>query len=228
MPTRNHLCPKTTSNPLIPELRRFGQIDAHHRLFISLAVAAVVVCGAVASWHWPIRALVTWNAYSVSTLVMTWFSIVSADPSEVGPRSERSRIRAARPFSLSCCWRRCASMFAVAAELGTAKGLDRTHLAAHILFCLLTIVRSWALVHTVFTLRYAHIYYDTATTSEAHGGLNFPDEDKARLPRFRLFFFRDRHEQPSVRRVDQLPATAPAGAGASGDFLLSSTWRSWA
>ena len=36
---------------------------------------------------------------------------------------------------------------------------------------MLTVVSSWTLLHTLFTLRYAHIYYQ----QNPAGGLNFPD-----------------------------------------------------
>ncbi len=37
---------------------------------------------------------------------------------------------------------------------------------------LLTVVVSWTLVNTVFTLHYAHLYY-----TEPHGGVEFADEE---------------------------------------------------
>ena len=81
------------------------------------------------------------------------------------------------------------SVFAVGAELGTAKGLGRTYLAGHVLFSLLAIFTSWSLVHTVFTMRYAHVYYDTPESDEAHGGLSFPDEQKPDYLDFAYFSF---------------------------------------
>ncbi len=44
-------------------------------------------------------------------------------------------------------------------------------------------------MHTVFTLRYAHVYYDTGRSDKAHGGLNFPDEDKPDYLDFAYFSF---------------------------------------
>ena len=83
----------------------------------------------------------------------------------------------------------CASIFAVAAELGTAKGLDRAHLGAHVLFCLLTVAGSWALVHTIFTLRYAHVYYGLGEDNKPAGGLDFPEEDRPDYLDFAYFSF---------------------------------------
>lgn len=181
--------PENDITPLFPELHnRFGRWDSHHRLFISLAIAAVVCLAVPWSWHWPTRAVVTWIAYSVSALVMTWYVIVSADPSEAAREASLQDSSRTAIFSFVVL-AAIASMFAVGAELGTAKGLDRTYLAGHILFCLVAIFTSWSLVHTVFTLRYAHVFYDTPTTSEAHGGLNFPDEERPDYLDFAYFSF---------------------------------------
>ena len=175
--------------PLFPALhKRFGHWDAHHRLFISLGIAALVCLAVPWSWHWPTRAVVTWIAYSVSTLLMTWYVLISADPSEAAREAciQDSSRTAIFIFVVVAA---IASVFAVGAELGTAKGLGRTYFIGHILFSILTILASWLLVHTVFTLRYAHVFYDSPESDEAHGGLNFPDETKPDYLDFAYFSF---------------------------------------
>ena len=175
--------------PLFPSWhRRLGHWDAHHRLFISLGIAAAVCLAVPWSWHWATRAVVTWIAYSASALIMTWYVILSADPSEAAREAciqDSSRTAIFIFVVLAAIF----SVFAVGAELGTAKGLDRAYLAGHILFSLVAIFTSWSLVHTVFTLRYAHVFYDTPTNDEAHGGLAFPDEQKPDYLDFAYFSF---------------------------------------
>lgn len=62
-----------------------------------------------------------------------------------------------------------ASIAAIVSELGTPHrgGLDLT-------IAIITIVLSWAAVHTTFALHYAHDYYRNAKP----GGLQFPSGDK--------------------------------------------------
>jgi uncharacterized membrane protein len=56
-----------------------------------------------------------------------------------------------------------------------------------------TILLSWVLVHTVFTLHYAHGYYgpspDETDTDGLVGGLNFPDENQPDYWDFMYFSF---------------------------------------
>ena len=180
--------PEDAIEPAIPWLRRFGRLDAHHRFFTSLVVAAITFF--FVPWHlaWPIRALATWNAYNLCGLGLMWFSIVSTDPSEVARDAclQDSSRTAIFFFVLVAA---VASILAVGAELGTAKGLDHAHLSEHVVFCLLTIAGSWALVHTIFTLRYAHVYYGLGDDKKLTGGLNFPDEDRPDYLDFAYYSF---------------------------------------
>lgn len=180
--------PEEKIEPLFPELKkRFGLLDAHHRALISVGIAAVV-CLVPGSWQWPTRAVVTWIAFSSSMLAMTWYVLVSADPSEVAKtaRLQDSSRTAVFAFVIVAA---VASIFAVAAELGTAKNLEGTAKTSHAVFSILTVLTSWALVHTVFTLRYAHIFYGSEEGDEASEGLNFPDQEKPDYLDFAYFSF---------------------------------------
>ena len=189
MSDEQNASPEDEIKPLFPALhKRFGHFDAHHRFFISLAVAAAVCLAVPPSWHWPTRAVVTWIAYCSSVLLMTWYVLVSADPSEAAQEASIQDSSRTAIF-IFVVLAAIASVFAVGAELGTAKGLDRTFFIGHILFCILTIFLSWTLVHTVFTLRYAHIFYDAPEGSEDKGGLNFPDETRPDYLDFAYFAF---------------------------------------
>jgi uncharacterized membrane protein len=86
----------------------------------------------------------------------------------------------------------CASLFAVAFLLGTAKGLHGRALTGHILLAAGTVVCSWFLVHTVFTMHYAHGYYQQAETGggiEKGHGLDFPGKREPDFLDFAYFSF---------------------------------------
>ncbi len=181
--------PEEKIEPLFPELKeRFGYLDTHHRAAISAAIAVVVCLLVPWSWHWPTRAVITWIAFGTSALAMMWYVIVSADPSEVARTAclQDSSRTAIFAFVVVAA---ITSVFAVAVELGSAKGLDRTHLSGHVIFSILTIFTSWTLVHSVYTLRYAHIFYGSEEGDDALGGLNFPDQEKPDYLDFAYFSF---------------------------------------
>jgi uncharacterized membrane protein len=53
----------------------------------------------------------------------------------------------------------CASVLAIGFLLNHTKGTGTNILTLHVILSVMTIVGSWLLVHIVFALHYAHIYY---------------------------------------------------------------------
>ena len=66
-----------------------------------------------------------------------------------------------------------AIMGAIVAELGIAKISGQPRSGYGVAIAMITIFVSWAFVHTIFALHYAHEYYG-ARVDKAIGGLNFP------------------------------------------------------
>ncbi len=85
----------------------------------------------------------------------------------------------------------CASLLAIGFIITNKKELSGQLLTLHVVLSFLTIVTSWLLVHTVFTLQYAYTYYQNhrGNINEKAGGLNFPDEDEPDYWDFSYFSF---------------------------------------
>ena len=171
-----------------PAWRRFGRVDAHHRFFISLGVA--VLCFALMPSHltWATRLIGTWNAFVYTTIGLIWTVIATAEPKEVVKTAQLQDTGRTALFVL-VVGGACASVFAVAYELATAKGIDHGHAGLHVAFSIATVAASWVMVHSVFTLRYAHFYYGTDEKDKPRQGLNFPDEDEPDYLDFAYFSF---------------------------------------
>ena len=174
--------------PVFPALRRFGRLDAHHRTM--LAALAAIVAGVLVpwTWHWPTRVLVTWDTFSLCTTALIWLTILGVDPREVA-RTASLQDTGRRAIFVFVVVAAVASVFAVGVELAAARGLDRRHLDGHVGFAVVTVVSSWFLVHTVFTLRYAHSFYGLGGGEEAKGSLNFPGDDRPDYLDFAYFSF---------------------------------------
>ncbi len=64
----------------------------------------------------------------------------------------------------------------------------------HIGFSFFSVILSWALIHTIFTFRYAHLYYtcrreEEGIEKEDEGDLQFPNEDSPDYLDFAYFSF---------------------------------------
>jgi hypothetical protein len=86
------------------------------------------------------------------------------DPGVRHEREDDSRV-SAQLLVLSAC---VASSAGVAFDLLKASDVSGIHKISYIVVAVVTVVLSWAVVHTVFTLRYAHEYYSAPV-----GGIDF-------------------------------------------------------
>ena len=61
--------------------------------------------------------------------------------------------------------------------MGSLKGISKDLRIVHVVLSIAAVVLAWMLVHLVFTLRYAHTYYNADDeTGQDTGGLIFPDD----------------------------------------------------
>jgi len=71
----------------------------------------------------------------------------------------------------------CGSLWIVWTLLALARGQSGGPYAAYMTLAPVSVVFSWSLVHTLFALRYAHIYYGAGEVhGTPHGGLEFPGD----------------------------------------------------
>jgi uncharacterized membrane protein len=156
-------------------LHHVARIDAHHRTFLAMS-AGVAGFFLLAGHSMETRLIISWNAFAVAMLLLSWVTLFNADPKSMSllvtlQDSSRSLIFVVLIIATSV------SFLAVGFLLGPAKGLPPPLLREHVLLSVVSIVSSWTLMHTIFALRYAHHYYtgiDRELKSGHAGGLDFP------------------------------------------------------
>jgi len=132
-----------------------------------------------------------WMAFALTTVVLAWVVILTKDPYEVR-RDARLQDASATFLFVLVIGAALASLLAVGLLLGLAKGLSPQGLAEHIALSITAVIISWMLVHTVFTLRYAHSFFEDARKVERHaitGGLIFPGKESPVYSDFAYFSF---------------------------------------
>jgi uncharacterized membrane protein len=165
--------------------------DAHHRAFIASVAALIVFLLTRGHFHLPVQLILTWNTFAVIDLIFAWIVISTKDPYEVRRTARLQDASATFLFTLVIVAAN-ASLFAAALLLGSAKDLTPTMLAKHVALAVLSVVCSWFLVHTLFALRYAHLYYQNAhkvDRDQVAGGLTFPGDDSPGFMDFAYFSF---------------------------------------
>jgi uncharacterized membrane protein len=169
----------------------FLRMDAHHRLMVSLAICAIVLFFIVGRFSTPATVLITWMSFAFSVNVMCWISIMNSHPREVRKIAKLQDSSRAMIFGL-VIFASLISMVAVVFLLKLAKGQSSAIVTGHIVLSIGAVIISWWLVHTIFALRYAHIYYDTDTDDgqpRKGGGLDFPNTQEPDYLDFVYFSF---------------------------------------
>jgi uncharacterized membrane protein len=139
----------------------------HARLFISAAFGVVVALALLAlPWRMPTRLIVGWDLGVVLYLVLSYRAAAHASIATIRQRAAINDDGAIALLVLATT-AALASLAAVLAELGHAPGWYQVALGVG------TILLSWAFMHWIFALHYAHEFYG-ASGDKYSGGLVFP------------------------------------------------------
>ena len=149
-------------------------VRARPRLFSSLGVfvAIAAILSAVTTWRLSPRLLVGWDIGIGLYLVLAFHMMAGSDAHDIRRRAAGQDDGKFAMLVLTVA-AALASLAAIVAELGsTLKGGGRQ--PTQLVLAITTIVLSWAFIHTMFALHYAHEFYD----DEGGGGLRFPGPDE--------------------------------------------------
>lgn len=144
--------------------------SARLRLLVAALLGVFAAAGVALVGPWDIAALVGWSTASGVLVAWIWLEIYRLD-------AERTAQRAVREDP-SVGWTDLLLLSAAVASLaGVGLVFSRAaggglSLVAPVALGVGSVVLSWALLHTTFTLRYARLYY-----SGPNGGINFNQDE---------------------------------------------------
>lgn len=155
----------------------FENIHRNYRLFLSMLVALIIYFFE-RDRSFPEPYLFVWIAFSGSFLVFSWVVILASHPKELrNIVSEQDSSRSL--IFLFVLFAAFISIFAIIVLLHHAPDSSKRGLTFNISLSASAVFCSWTLIHTIFALRYAHLYY-TYPDADAHSqgkpkrGLEFP------------------------------------------------------
>jgi uncharacterized membrane protein len=173
-------------------IQRIYRIPAHARLMIALFVSLITFTISVKT-PLAIQFILVWCSFSSSILVLFWVTILKAKAHEVKPIAKRLDSTRTIVFIFVLV----AAIISLFVVIFLLKILPDTKAAGywyHIGFSIVSVVLSWALIHTIFTFRYARLFYtcrrkEKGIEKEDEGGLQFPSEDSPDYLDFAYFSF---------------------------------------
>jgi uncharacterized membrane protein len=153
--------------------------DAHHRFAAACFISALALLAMHGHAAIATQLVGTWDTFAFSTVALAWLTMTTTDPYEVR-RNARLQDASQTLLFIAVVSAATASLFAVFILLGSSKNLPTGSFAIHMALSVAAIVLSWALVHTLFGIRYAHFYYIEArkvAREKIKGGLIFPGNE---------------------------------------------------
>jgi uncharacterized membrane protein len=173
----------------------FIRLDAQHRLMVSLGVTAIVFFFIWQKVSVPASIMISWGSCASTIILLDWIIILTAHPREIrriAKLEDSSRIMVLL-FVIAAS---CVSLFSIIFLLKTVSkdAHNDVHSLHLILMSIGSVVVSWWMLHTVFTMSYAHMYYtNTPQTDDPKdavvGGLQFPEETEPDYLDFVYFSF---------------------------------------
>jgi uncharacterized membrane protein len=155
---------------------------------IALGVIVGVVAGALLSLRFSLAIAVLggWNAGGLTLLAVAWILIAGADATMTAHRaaSEDPGRTAVTVLVILASLAGLLSVTVLVRRPGATAPREEVEL---LILCLTTVVVSWTLTHTAFTLRYAHLYY--RQDDEGVGGAEFPGGARPRYLDFAYLAF---------------------------------------
>lgn len=174
---------KKDGDPYLLRLKRMPKpariVLGRPRTFIALAIGLASLLFLPESWRVATRLLVAWDIFIAIYMVLAYITVFSCGIDDI--RRQAARQDDGRFFILIMTGVGAfASIAAIIMELAV-----KPQQAPQLILAVMTIVLSWAAIHTTFALHYAHDYYRGIKP----GGLAFPGDDKPDYWDFVYFSF---------------------------------------
>ena len=176
------------SRPML--LRLF---NARPRLFICAGLGIAMGALLPAELRLVTRLLLAWNFGTLLYVVLAGRMMSGATPDNIRRRAQAQDVGQAAILLLAMV-AAIASLGAIILQLGAVKDMAGSEKGLHIGLAALTIVSSFAFIHIMFALHYAHEFYaewrrDAAKPPGERGGLMFPGETHPGYSDFLYFSF---------------------------------------
>ena len=134
------------------------------------------------------RIVISWDVFGLFMLITIWRMFFSLQPEQVRKQAQVEDESRTIIFVIVLA-SVLISLMGIVILLNTkTKGLINTHIHGPV--SILGVGISWLVLHSIFTLRYAHLYYDNISdNNNIKGGIVFPEENYPDYLDFAYFAF---------------------------------------
>jgi uncharacterized membrane protein len=167
-----------------------NRLNAFRKLLLSLAAAVVVYMAAAGIMESKmLRALLAWDVFCMLFLALNWVTFFTTRPQQIRTEARKQDEGRVAVFIIALVATLAALLAIILLLVSKKEGYSKISFPLVVAFG--GMMLSWVLVHTVFAVRYAHMFYADHHTrkSEHAGGLDFPGEEHPDFIDFAYFSF---------------------------------------
>lgn len=168
-------------------------VGSRPRLFSCIAVGVIAYFLMPDAWRLVSRCLLAWNIGVILYLLLIGWMIYKSTPHSISRRASQQDEGRFFILVLSTI-AGIASIGAILVQLASVKDMEAASKALNISLSLSTIFTSWAFIHIMYALHYAHEFFfefkaHPSLSGELRGGLTFPGNEAPDYGDFIYFAF---------------------------------------
>ncbi len=167
-----------------------NRLNAFRKLLLALVAAGIVFAATAGHIESKIlQFLLAWDTFCVLFLALNWITFFTTKPQQIRSEARKQDEGRVAVFIIALVATLVALLAVVLLLLNKNEGSHEVSFPLIVAFG--GMMLSWFLVHTVFAVRYAHLFYaDHHTRKEEHaGGLDFPEEGHPDFVDFAYFSY---------------------------------------
>jgi uncharacterized membrane protein len=166
------------------------RLSGFQKLLLSL-LAAILLYSILSFFHFEImrRIILAWDMFCISMITFCWILFFTTSEKEL-PKVVARQDDGLKVIFVIVLVAICFSVFGTLILL-TGKSGSTAHKILQVLISMSPVFFSWILLHSVFAIRYAHLYHDRnlLNTGNDAGGIEFPCDTPPDYIDFTYFSF---------------------------------------
>ena len=178
---------KVSNSSSIPA---FEKINSFQRLLICIAIAAIIYFVVeIKNIDALSHIMIGWDAFSICMIIMSWITFYITKSQHIREQAKVQDSNRSLVFTIVLI-STLASFLAVLLLLVTKKD-GNAGVSWRLPIAIAGMLFSWMLIHTIFALKYAHMFYGNHETKKDTnaGGLEFPNDERPEYIDFAYFSF---------------------------------------
>jgi uncharacterized membrane protein len=168
----------------------FNRLPAVTKLLVAFSLSLVSLLILLQlRMEWITRVMISWDVFSTALLITSWYTFFTMKPRQIKLLAKSQDASRTMVFIIIVTATVCSLLGILVLLLNKGNWLLNKYLET--IIYIYGVNSSWLLLHTIFTYRYAHLYYESqqAVPTVLSPGIDIPEEPSPDYLDFAYFSF---------------------------------------